>query len=108
MNSESSRTVILSIASRRSSWVRTAIVCVSLQSAGWAVEQLLVGGRGFPGRAALARLRALGLGLLVAYLREHGAEAPDVRDEQAGQRADRRPHPARQPSDDHLARPHAR
>src|SRR6188474_374954 len=89
MNSESSRTVILSIASSRSSWVRTAIACVSF-----------VGGSVWmPGA-----LRAFGLGLLVADLRQGVAEVPDVGRQQAGKGPERGLHAARQLGEEDLAR----
>src|SRR4051812_10501964 len=98
MNSESSRTVILSIASSRSSWVRTAMsyllrrLPVSTPADGSVVRCVL------PGR------RSGGRRLLVADLGQHGPEVADVRREEPGQGRHGRLHAAAEPREKDLAR----
>src|SRR4051812_24309122 len=92
MNSDSSRTVILSIASSRSSWVSVAMGsfscgCVS----GLCVSGGLAGG-------------LLGGGLLVGDLLQGVAQAAQRRAEQSGQSADRCLHPSGKLGQQDLAR----
>src|SRR5215218_9677454 len=99
MNSESSSTVILSMASSRSSWVMTAMVNLLVRATGTPVviSRFVECGREDASRGFGSRL-------LVANLAEDGPEVPDVRHEQAGQRRDRRLHPAGELPEQDLAR----
>ena len=71
MNSDSSRTVILSIASSRSSWVRTAM---SVSPCRWPARR----SRSMVRWSSAGAVTRLGLGLLIADLRERVAEVADV------------------------------
>src|SRR5258705_3630584 len=98
MNSDSSSTVILSMASSRSSWVRTAMSGLLVGCAGsWPIagSDGSDGSRDRRGRWS----RALGLGPLVPDLAQRVAEVPDVRDEQARQGGDRCLHPSGAPAE---------
>src|SRR4051812_48330346 len=98
MNSDSSRTVILSIASSRSSCVRTAMsVSLSVAPAGRRR------GHSWLGAAVSARSR-LGLGLRVAHLGERVAKVADVGREETRQGRERRLHPTGQLREEDLTR----
>src|SRR4051794_13971029 len=101
MNSDSSRTVILSIASSRSSWVMTAMSWSPCRlDRARAGRMSKWGGRRFASPA--------GRGLLVADLGERRTEIADVRDEQARERCHRRLHPAGELAEQDLARRESR
>src|SRR6476469_7608072 len=89
MNSDSSSTVILSIASSRSSWVRTAIG----KSPSWGSVGMVSGW-----------WSRVGLGLLLGDLLQGVAQVAQRGGEQAGQGAYRRLHPAGQLGQQDLAR----
>src|SRR4249919_864564 len=89
MNSDSSSTVILSIASSRSSWVRTAIG----KSPSWGSVGMVSG-----------RRSRVGLGLLLGDLLQGVAQVAQRGGEQPGEGADRGLHPAGQLGQQDLAR----
>src|SRR5436853_374134 len=92
MKSDSSRTVILSIASSKSSWVLTAIFRDSLSHASRVAPRGVV--------PEVMSGSAAGFCLLVADLRQRVAQVPDIRPEQRcegrGRRLDRAGEPGQQ------------